>query len=90
MDVPVADRGHGDDDPVDAGGDGGEAGGLALLDEVAEAGEAEAGDEDEHEHEAELPQRLADGVHDGLEAGRVAPQLEDPRQLEYPKHLNTR
>ena len=31
-------RGHGDDDPVEGGGDGGEAGVLLDLDEEAEAG----------------------------------------------------
>ena len=34
-------RGHGDDDPVEGGGDGGEAGVLLDLDEEAEAGHEE-------------------------------------------------
>ena len=72
VDVPVTHSRHGDHDPVDASGDGGEAGGLPLLYEVAEAGETEAGDEDEHQHEAQLPEALPDGVHYGLEAGGVA------------------
>ena len=87
VDVPVTHSGHGDHHPVDASGDGGEARGLALLYEVAEAGEAEAGDEDETEHEAQLPEALSDGVHYGLEAGGVAAQLEDSSELEYSEHL---
>ena len=89
IDVPVANSGHGDHHPVDPGGDGGEARGLALLNEVAEAGEAEAGDEDEHQHEAQLPEALSDGVHYGLEAGRVSAKLKDSSQLEYSENLTT-
>ena len=87
IDVPVSHSGHGDHHPVDAGGDGGESRGLSLLYEVAEAGEAEAGDEDEHQHEAQLPEALSDGVNYGLEAGGVPAQLEDSGELEYSEHL---
>lgn len=88
VDVPVTHSRHGYHHPVDASGDGGEARGLPLLYEVAEAGEAEAGDEDEHQHEAKLPEALSDCVHYGLEAGGVATQLEDSGELEYSEHLN--
>ena len=87
VDVPVTHGGHGDHHPVDASGDGCEAGGLPLLYEVAEAGEAEAGDEDETKHKAQLPETLSDGVHYGLEARGVAAQLEDSSELEYSEHL---
>ena len=37
--------GHGDDDPVEGGGDVREAGVFSLLDVVSQAGEGEAGDD---------------------------------------------
>ena len=40
----LPDSGHGDDDPVEGGGDVGEPGALALLNVVSQAGEGEAGD----------------------------------------------
>ena len=40
-DVAVADGGHGDDDPVEGGGDRGEAGLLLDLDEEAETEQGE-------------------------------------------------
>ena len=85
--VTVAHRGHGDHHPVDAGGDGGEAWVLALLNEEAEAGEGEAGDEDQHEHEPQLSQGLSDGVNDGLETRGVTTEFEYPRQFEDTEHL---
>ena len=42
-------RGHGDDDPVEGGGDGGEAGVLLDLDE-----EAETGQDEDYDNNAEL------------------------------------
>jgi hypothetical protein len=65
-DVPVADSGHGDDDPVEGGGDGGEARVLVLLYEVGQAAEDQARDADEEDEEAKLLVAVLQRVRDSL------------------------
>ena len=50
-----------------------------LLGEVDEAGVGEDGHGHQDEEEAELLVSLLEGVEQGLEAGKVSDQLEDPR-----------
>ncbi len=66
-DVTVADGGHGDDDPVEGGGDGGEARVLVLLYEIGEAAEDEAGDADEEDKETQLLVAVLERVRDRLD-----------------------
>ena len=48
------------------------------FDVVGEAGEDETRDDENHDEEAEFGDALAEGEDDGLEAARVAGELEDP------------
>ena len=54
VDVPVAHGGHGDDAVVDGGGDGGEAGVVVQLNEVAETADDEAGDAHQEHQQGQL------------------------------------
>ena len=65
-DVPVADGGHGDNDPVEGGGDGGEARVLVLLNEVGQAAEDQPRDADQEDEEAQLLVAVLQRVGDGL------------------------
>ena len=61
-----------------------------LLSEVDEAGVGEDGHGDDDEEEAELLVGLLEGVEQGLEAGKVSDQLEDPEDPHHshqPDHL---
>ena len=44
IDISVANRGHGDDNPVEGSGDGGEAGVVVDLNEVAKTADDQTGD----------------------------------------------
>ena len=63
-------RGHGDDNPVEGSGDGGEPGVLLDLDEIGEAGEDEAADADQEDKESELLVAVLESVGDSLETWR--------------------
>ena len=65
-DVPVANGGHGDNDPVEGGGDGGEARVLVLLNEVGQAAEDQPRDADQEDEEAQLLVAVLQRVGDGL------------------------
>ena len=52
---------------------------VVSLGEVDEAGVGEDGHGHQDEEEAELLVSLLEGVEQGLEAGKVSDQLEDPR-----------
>jgi hypothetical protein len=66
-DVTIADSGHGDDDPVEGGGDGSEARVLVLLYEIGEAAEDEPGDADEEDKETQLLVAVLERVRDRLD-----------------------
>ena len=85
VDVSVADRGHRDDRPPEAGGDGGEARVLlVLLGEVAERGEDEDAHEDEEQEETELLAAVPECEGEGLggRGMRVSVNAETPNIME--------
>ena len=76
LDLPHGSEGH--QAPPEGVQEGPGAGGVVLLGEVDEGGEGEDRHPDQEHEEAELLVGLVEGVDEGLEAGKVTDELEDP------------